>query len=503
MKILTSSQIKELDAYTIQNEPISSIDLMERASRAFAEKFISYFSNSEPNLVHIFCGLGNNGGDGLAVARILHNWGYNIKVSVVRFSENSSKDFEENYNRLSKLINIHNIYQITDIPKIGQQEVIIDAIFGSGLNRAVEGIAGKVIQKINESHSLVFSIDIPSGLLADSNSNFENIILANYTFSFQVLKLAFLFPLNEKFVGSWQVLDIKLDSEKLTSFENNDESIEGEQIKRILKPRSKFAHKGNFGKALLIVGSYGKMGAGILASRACMRAGVGLLTAFVPHCGYDIMQNSVPEVMVIPDKSQYFIHTYFEDLQSFDVIGMGCGLGQKQDTLIFLDKLLEKNTKPLVIDADAINLMAQDESLLEKVSKNSIFTPHFKEFERLLGKIENDFERIEKMRSFCKQKEVYMILKGANTAIATPTGKIYFNTETGNPGMATAGSGDVLAGILTGLLAQGYSSEETCFLGVFLHGLAGDIAKNEVGENSLIASDIINYLPKAFLKIQE
>lgn len=501
MKILSTSQIRTLDAYTIEQEPVSSIDLMERASQSFVKLFIQKFPLQSVKEIHVFCGLGNNGGDGLAIAKILYQLKYPIRISVVRYSDNTSEDFETNFQRLLEILPVQNIHETIGIPSINSETIVIDALFGSGLNRAIEGLAGEVIEKINQSNAIVLSIDIPSGLLADAHTPFDNIISAQLTISFQVPKLAFFFPENYQYVGAWQTVAIGLNEEKLHSFETNYFTLDKENVQKLLKKREKFSHKGTYGKALLVVGSYGKMGAGILASRACMRAGVGLLTVFVPNYGYEIMQTSVPEVMVIPDNSKHFIHTYFEGLQNYDVIGMGCGMDTKRDTLIFLAKFLENHHKPLIIDADALNMIAEDTSLLAHVPKNSIFTPHPKEFERLLGKSENNFERLEKMKRFCQEQEVYMILKGAHSAIATPSGKTYFNT-TGNAGMATAGSGDVLAGILTGLLAQGYSSEETCILGVFLHGLAGDLAKQDLGENAMIASDIIHYLPNAFLELE-
>jgi len=500
MKILSTEQIRELDAYTIENEPITSIDLMERASKSFVKEFQKYFSNQEE--VYIFCGLGNNGGDGLAVARLLLALNYQVKTFVIRFSENSSPDFQVNFERLQKISSIIKIKEENQIPEIPSNVIVIDAIFGSGLSRGVEGLLVAVIQKINQSKVKIISIDIASGLFADKESKRKNIIQPDLTITFQVPKLAFLLPQNAKYVRDWKITDIGLNQKKLNEFECNYYYINKFFAKNLLKQREKFSHKGTHGKALLVVGSYGKIGAGVLAAKACLRSGVGLLTCYVPKVAYHIMQTAVPEAMVLTDKAINFLQTHPAETGNYDSVGVGCGIDQKTITIQFIENLLENTKKPIVIDADAINLIGKNQEILEKIPENSIFTPHPKEFERLVGKTENDFQNLEKMLEFCKKYKVVMLLKGAHTAITSPEGKIYFNS-TGNAGMATAGSGDVLTGIITGLLAQGYSSLNAAILGVYLHGLAGDFTKESQSEESLIASDIIENLGKAFKNLKK
>ncbi|MEQ1587845.1 MAG: NAD(P)H-hydrate dehydratase [Cyclobacteriaceae bacterium] len=496
MKILSADQIKAWDAHTILEESIASIELMERASRAFVNWFIERYDATQK--VGIICGTGNNGGDGLAIARLLHDWNYAVKVWIVRGGINESPDFTANLKRLEK-ISIHEITTNADCELFSDRNILIDAIFGTGLSRPVEGIYAKVIDCLNRSKVIKLTVDIPSGLRVDQHSEGE-IFKAHHTVSFQNPKLAFLMPENQQFVGEWHLVDIGLSKKFLKEVEGSYSFTTLKSAKRILKPRSRFDHKGKFGHALLIAGSTGKIGAAVLASRAALRSGVGLLTVHVPQSGYSIIQTTVPEAMATIDQSaDYFSGREIEGF--YDALGIGPGLGQADESVKGLEEILNKFRKPIVIDADALNILSSNPELQKLIPVRSILTPHPGEFERLVGSWRNDFDRHEKLKEFADRIQSVVILKGAYSAIATPGKKVFFNS-TGNPGMATGGSGDVLTGILTGLLAQGYRPEGAAILGVYLHGLAGDLAIREKGQNSLIASDIIDFLPTAFKKVE-
>ncbi len=366
----------------------------------------------------------------------------------------------------------------------------------------MEGLAAEIVQKINTCQNTVISIDIPSGLMGEDNSEniAENIIQADFTLTFQFPKISFLFAENEKYVGEWEVLPIRLHPVGIAQTETSYFFIEKEDIQPFIPKRSKFGHKGTYGHALLIAGSFGKMGAAVLASKACLRSGVGLLTTQIPHLGYPIIQTAVPEAMASVDQHEYTF-TEFPDLSQFSAIGAGPGIGQKSNTKKALCELLEKSQVPLVIDADALNIMAENLTWLEKLPENSILTPHPGEFKRLVGESANSYENIQKQLEFSKKHKVIVVLKGAFTSISTPIGKLYFNS-TGNPGMATAGSGDVLTGIILGLLTQGIQPEKAAVAGVYIHGLAGDLAAQEKSQHSIIAGDIIKFLGKAFLTVE-
>jgi hydroxyethylthiazole kinase-like uncharacterized protein yjeF len=494
IRILSSQQIKALDAYTIQHEPIASIDLMERACRAFVNWFTERFDGR--NTIAIVCGTGNNGGDGLGIARMLQEWSYSVKVFVIRGSS-ETEDFKVNLERLRGKVEVMEITSL-DETIFSEYDVLIDAIFGSGLTRPPEGLFAQAIHLMNKSVAVRIAVDIPSGLLADKVSKGE-IFKADFTVTFQMPKLAFLFPSNHSFTGTWCTVDIGLNKSFIKEQQTSYYYIAAKDIRKILKPRSKFDHKGTYGHALLMAGSYGKMGAALLSGRAVLRAGVGLLTMHVPECGYVILQSSIPEAMASIDEHIHFI-TAIPELDKYTVVGTGPGLGQDKLTVKAFRKLLEDFRKPVVLDADALNILSDNRELLLLIPAGSILTPHPKEFERLVGKWSDDFERLDKQKSLAKQLKSVVVLKGANTSIASPEGAVYFNS-TGNPGMATGGTGDVLTGILTGLLAQGYSSLDTAIAGVYLHGLSGDIAARERSMVSLIASDIIEFLPAAFKKI--
>ena len=493
LKILSANQVRELDAYTIQHRPIASIDLMENACRAIVAWFIEHYVQTKR--VGVVCGSGNNGGDGLGVARLLKDAGYQVQVWIVKGNVSDSADFKTNLERLAGKIELSYITNNIQPDTFSNVDILLDAIFGSGLSRPAEGIYADVIQCLNESTVAKIAIDIPSGLMADKPSE-GPIVKAQYTLSFQVPKLAFLFPQHHAFVGNWILLDIGLHKDFLQEVETPYYYFIRKDVRKFIRVRSKFDHKGKFGHALLIAGAYGKMGAAVLATRAALRSGLGLLTVHIPVCGYNILQNSAPEAMTSIDQQQEHV-SECPTLDNYSVIGIGPGLGQSKETVKAFGEILRHCKVPMVIDADALNMLAANRELLSIVPPQSILTPHPKEFERIVGTWKNEFERLEKQKRLAKDLSSIIVLKGANTSIAAADGNVYFNAS-GNPGMAKGGCGDVLTGILTGLLAQQYSTLVAAQLGVFLHGFAGDLAAYDKGLNSLIASDIVDFLPEAF-----
>ncbi len=503
MKILPIEQVHLADAYTIENEPIADIDLMERAAKICFESIIMNTSKDKP--IKIFCGMGNNGGDGFAIARMLALEKYNVEIILILFTDKMSPSCKINYERILKIreVKVTRIKESDKIPDINKSELVIDAIFGSGLTRPILGFIGDVIDFINTSEAIVIAIDVPSGLFCDktNETNQGSIIKADYTYTFKPPKLAFLFPENDSFVGRWKMLDIGLFEDFIDSVKVDNYLIDIGFCKNILKKRNVYDHKGIYGHALLISGSYGKIGAAVLASEACLRAGAGLVTTHIPKCGYNIVQSAIPEAMTSIDNNENYL-SELPDLSTYNTIAIGPGIGKNELTQKALKFLVQNSTVPIIFDADAINILSENKTWISFIPKNSIFTPHPKEFERLIGKSSDNFERNQKQREFSIKYHVYVILKGAHTAITCPDGMCFFN-PTGNPGMATGGSGDVLTGILLGLAAQYYNPEETCILGVYLHGLAGDLAAENLGYNALIAGDITRNLYRAFRMLND
>jgi ADP-dependent NAD(P)H-hydrate dehydratase / NAD(P)H-hydrate epimerase len=502
MKIFSSKQVREIDSYTIAHEPISSTDLMERAAGQLYKWISERYGISEHFFV--FAGPGNNGGDGLALARMLAVNGYNVDVYCIVISEKKTNDFELNLKRLENVTNV-SINYITDskhLPVILPDTIIIDAIFGTGLTRQPDGLAREVIRLINRSDSAVISVDIPSGLFAEDNSinTLDTIIESDFTLSFHFPKLAFMFPDTGRYAGEWFVLPIGLHSSAVINSYTPYNLTVNRDVVPLLADRKKFDHKGNFGHGLLIAGSAGKMGAAVLGAKAALRTGIGLVSCHIPSCGNLILQTSVPEAMVISDKSENHV-SESGNTDSFNAIGVGPGMGTSPESQRAVAVLLKTCRKPLVIDADGLNILSLNKELLNLLPPGTILTPHQKEFERLSGIALNCYDRLMKQIEFSKIHNCIVILKGAHTSISTPDGEIFFNS-TGNPGMATGGSGDVLTGILLSLIAQGYQPVNAAILGVYLHGLAGDIAASESCYESIIATDIINCIGKAFNKIR-
>jgi ADP-dependent NAD(P)H-hydrate dehydratase / NAD(P)H-hydrate epimerase len=500
MKILPVDKIREADEYTIHNEPIASIDLMERAATNLYNKIKVGLATGQR--IHIFAGIGNNGGDGLVLARLLHDDGFEIKTWIVHYSDQFSPDFQANLERLKQNSSISFIKGETDIPAVSSDELIIDAIFGSGLNRPVSGFTAKLIDHLNQSGAVIIAVDMPSGLFADKavDSKKQAIIKADYTYSFEFPKLAFLMPENDLFVGRWEVVPIDLHPGFIEHVEVKNRLIETAYISSMLKHRPKFSHKGSYGHALLIAGSKTKMGAAILSAGACLRSGAGLLHVHLPVENHTALQSIYPEAMIsFDDNDTHF--SWLPDLSPYNAIAIGPGLGTHHDSANALKLLIQESKVPMVFDADALNILAENKTWLSFLPAGSILTPHPKEFERLAGKFTDSFERLQMQIDFSVRFKLYVICKGAHTCITTPQGQCWFNT-TGNPGMATGGSGDVLTGLVLGLLAQQYKPFEAALLGVFLHGLAGDIAADEMGMEALLASDLNNNIGKAFKKLK-
>jgi ADP-dependent NAD(P)H-hydrate dehydratase / NAD(P)H-hydrate epimerase len=496
MKILTAQQVREADAYTIKHEPVASIDLMERAASRCVQWLLEHINASCP--VYIYCGMGNNGGDGLAVARMLVEKGYQVKVFILAHTDKGSEDFSVNENRLQEKVECHLVKSADKLEVPPRDGYIIDAILGSGLNKPVEGFLAEIISKLNSSGAPIISIDIPSGLFADAHTSAstDNVIKAFHTLTFQLPKLSFMFPGNARFVGDFTVLDIGLDRDFINAQPSKEHFITKEEAVQMITPRSRFSHKGDYGHALLIAGSYGKMGAEVLAGNGCLRAGPGLVTMHVPRCGYSVIQTALPEAMVTVDPEEQHL-SKAPSSGTYTAVGAGPGIGKDEQTQRMLKMLIQNSTLPLVLDADALNILGENKTWISFLPAGSILTPHPKEFERIAGGWKNDIERHELLRNFSVKHNVYVVLKGACTAIASPIGNVYFNS-TGNPGMAKGGSGDVLTGIITGLMARGYVQLDACVLGVYLHGLAGDFAAAKLTEEAMTSGDIAGHLPDAW-----
>ncbi len=499
MKIFSAAQIREADEFTIKYEPIKSINLMERASKAFVEWFEDNFDKKRR--VFIFCGTGNNGGDGLAISRMLTFKKWKVSTFTIKKTSKRTQDFTINYLKLAEVREVDDISNKEDLKmEFTPEDIIIDAIFGSGLARPVKGIYADVIEFINNSGATVVSVDVPSGLFIDLPTKEGAIVYADHVVSFQLPKMAFFMRENQEYVKNWHTVDIGLHPNYLNNTAAPYEFVDKDYVKGMVRARGKFDHKGDFGKSLIISGSYGKMGAAVLCTKACMKTGAGLVTAHIPGCGYQIMQTAVPEVMVTTDFGERFL-TGLPDIKHYDAIGIGPGIEKHIDTYEVISQLVSRYSRPIVFDADAINIMANEKSFLKMLPEGSILTPHPGEFKRLTGFWNDDFEKLEQQIALSEEYKIFIVLKGANTSISTPEGKIYFNS-TGNPGMATGGTGDVLTGMITSFLGQGYVPREAAILGVYLHGLAGDIAADFLGHECLMASDIIDYLPQAFREIR-
>ncbi|MCB0443348.1 MAG: NAD(P)H-hydrate dehydratase [Flavobacterium sp.] len=498
MKIFSVEKIKELDKLTIEKQQISSLELMERAALQAFLWLVNHFQDKK-TIYHLFCGVGNNGGDGLVIARMLKQNYFDVHVYVVPFNDHYSEGFKTNLHRL-KECNL--TYEVLDsdaeFPLIDENHIIIDAIFGIGITREMDSWLQLLIQKINYHNSFKVAIDVPSGLFLHQKTTVA--IHSDVVLTFQFPKLAFYLPENENFIEEIVFLPIDLDIKSIESIPTNYYYTDLSEIKKRYKPISKFSHKGTQGHVLLIGGCFGKIGAMVLASQAALRSGCGLATVFIPKCGYDILQTAIPEAMVITDESYHKISKIAFNFQ-LKAIGIGMGIGQDTETSQAFYHFLKSNSIPLVIDADALNILSEHQEWLNLLPKNSILTPHPKELERLIGTWNDDFDKIEKVKVFAKTYTLVVLVKGAYTLIINEK-NVYVNSS-GNQALATGGSGDVLSGMITSFLAQGYTALDAALLGVYFHGRTADIAMNDMGYEGFIASDIIKYLGKVFLELKK
>ncbi len=493
LPVSSADRMKSWDAFTILTEPISSIKLMERASSKCVDCLLDKFPNQK--LFDVFCGTGNNGGDGLAIARLLANAGKQVNVWYCGNIKDASPDNLINWEKFCG--NKYIISSIDDLPKSNSASILIDALFGMGISRPVKGLTAECIHWINTNSSCTVSIDLPSGLYASSpNAYTDAIVKAHYTLTFQSPKMSLLFPECELYCGQWVILDIGLSKDFSPSLPDQKFLLTEAAIKSIVNKGSKFDHKGKNGHALLVAGSETKYGAAILAVRAALRSGTGLLTIHVPHKAELIFQTACPEAMLSLDKNDMVVSAV-ECKEAYTSIGVGPGLSTSDETAEALKELLTSSKQKMVLDADALNILSGHQDWLSLLPQNAILTPHLKEFERLCGKAENAFHRHQMQIDFSKKHQVFVLLKGAYSCLSTPEGDCYFNS-TGNQGMAKGGSGDVLTGVITSLLAQHYSAFHAALMGMYVHGKAGDLAAEKLGMLSMNASDIIDHLPEAF-----
>jgi len=501
MKIFSRKQIYEADQATAKKEGIPTINLMERAG-GYIYEWVHQRLQGGAVPIKVFCGIGNNGGDGMVLARYLVENNYNVTVYVVNYNDKRVPDFLEAYSRLKQATSNWPIVltESSELPEIDKNDIIVDAIFGIGLNRPPQDWLKKLFTKINASQAYVLSIDIPSGMYMDMTPQDDDVIInARFTLSFQSPKLPFFLPKTAELVPMWDILDIGLDPEYLNVTATDVELIGKPEAQQLYKGRTQFNHKGTFGHSLLIGGSHGKMGSIVLATKAAMRVGSGLATALVPKIGMAILQTSVPEAIVVAQDNGEFTLSSFSYDSKVNAIAIGMGLGTDADTVVGFKDFLTEVKIPLVIDADALNIIAQNDTLLSLIPAGSILTPHPGELERLIGTWEDDFDKLEKTAKFAKKYDIVVLIKGAHTVTVYDM-KLYIN-DSGNPGLATGGTGDVLSGMIAGLLAQKYNPLEAALLGVYLHGSTADIAINQFGVEGLLAGDVVNFIGRSYIEL--
>lgn len=500
MKILSAKQIKEADKHSIENEPISSLKLMERAA-------ISMFQHLEENFhhnqsFHIFCGMGNNGGDGLVLARLLHNAGYSVHVSIISHSDDGSEDFQKNLERLKELpVSIIHISAADEISELSEEAIIIDAILGSGLSRPLKGLIAEVVEQLQKLPNQKVAVDIPTGLFADDNAenDLDKVLSCDLCLSLQFPKLSMMHKETAPLCGEVLVVDIGLSKDFISKAQTSNFYITEEDIRQIFKPRKKFSHKGTYGHGLLVAGSRGSFGAAIMSATAAMRAGLGLLSVAVPNRGEQVLHGQLPEAMILPDEDPDKI-TAKPDFKKATATAAGPGLGTDEATAKALKNLIQTAEHPMIFDADALNILSENKTWLSFLPEHSILTPHPGEFKRLLGEEELGDNYLEQLRNFSMKNGVVTILKDAITAVADTHGNLYF-LDFGTPALASAGSGDVLTGILLGLLSQDYSPLHAAFLGVYLQGKAARLAAFSQSLESCLALDVVDQLGAAYQEL--
>ncbi len=503
MKLFSTKEIARFDRYTIEHEPISSIALMERAASMVAYEVIARWGRAYK--VIIFAGPGDNGGDGLALARLLSEEGYRGELFLFNPKDKLSADNQRGKERIGEATNFifHEVVNEFLPPKLDAQTVVIDALFGVGLHSTLTGGFASLVEYVNDSEAHVVSVDIPSGLMGESNDdiNYRYVVKAELTLTFQFPKLSFFFAENEPYVGEWMVLDIGTHPDIIEQTESYFHYTMLSDIAPLLTSRKRFASKHTMGHVKLFAGSRGMIGAAVLASQAVLQSGAGLLTLHTPQCGYTVLQSSVPEALVECDKHDNVVTVMPLD-RNYAAVAVGPGLGRDPQTVNALHDLLRLQERSMVLDADALNILADNPQWLSLLPRNSIITPHVREFDRLFGESANSCQRLVKACEMARQHRLFIVLKGANSAVITPDNEVWFNS-TGNAGMATAGSGDVLTGLLASLLAQGYTPYKASLLGVYLHGLAGDLVAAEWSQEGVTAGRVAAYLGKAFQRMRQ
>jgi len=516
MKILTSREMKEIDNITINEIGIPGCVLMENAGIQIYRAIKKKFPDLKKEKISIIAGPGNNGGDGLVVARHLFNEGVIPNIYLIASKEKVKGDARINLDIAEKIgLKIQeitsektwNLYK----DEISSSTLIIDAIFGTGLTRPAEGLFKKIIEDINKISAFKVSVDIPSGLSSDTHQIIGPCVKADLTVTLGAPKIAHIFPPAEEYIGELIVADISIPPFLFEDEKLKLELIEKQAIISCFKPRRKDTHKGTYGHLFILAGSFGKTGAAIMAGKSALKIGAGLVTIGTPESCLPIIARSMMELMTEPlpetekkTLSEEALEKVLTLLENKDAILIGPGITTHPSTSNLLFKLLEKIDKPMVIDADGLNIIASNPDILRNLKNNIVLTPHPGEFARLLKTTTKEIlkNKIEYAREFAIKYNIYLVLKGYRTLIATPQGNVFVN-PTGNPGMATAGSGDVLSGILGGLIVQQNNFLEAILAAVYVHGLSGDIASQKIGERSLVAGDLIKYLPRAIKSLED
>jgi len=497
LNILSAAQTRHVDSETIRVQGIESIELMERASALCAVRVADILTADSK--VALVAGVGNNGGDAAAIARMLKRQGFKAKLFLLDITTSISPDLEINIQRARDAgVKVKHLNRESKLPDFGQYDVIVDGIFGSGLSRPIDsGWLADTVRAINVSKARVVSIDTPSGFFADEPTpEGSAVVKADLTLTFNNPFLSFLLPQAVNPIGKWEVLDIGLDQKTIEELDCSHRLLTRISNYYPAFKRSTFQHKGDNGRLLMLCGSKGKMGAALMAVSAAMRSGAGLTTAMVPGIGLDIMQQYNPEAMCIVSSEEDCL-AGLPMLDKYTAIACGAGIGKSEVTRQLLFDVLSSFSDPVVLDADALNLIAESDQGCELIPKGSVITPHVGEFDRLFGKSETSFERLEKLKENAQKYGLHIVLKGAHTMIADTEGRVFFNT-TGNPGMAKGGSGDVLTGIIGGLLAQSNDPFVAAVCGVYVHGLAADLGVSDISELALMPTDIIDNLGAAF-----
>ncbi|MBI5327749.1 MAG: NAD(P)H-hydrate dehydratase [Deltaproteobacteria bacterium] len=508
MKIVDSATMRQLDEKAIKNYGIHGLVLMENAGRGVADIIERDFGNLKGKRVSIFSGKGNNGGDGFVVARHLLNKGFNACVYLIAQRRDVNGEVKVNLNILEKMGGeIVSVVSKKSLQRHGvnilHSCLIVDAIFGTGLSADVKGIQRDVIEFINRLNKQVVAVDIPSGLDASNGRVLGSCVKATITATMAIPKIGILVYPGVDYAGRVEIVDIGMPRQLIEDEKISWELLDRGSIKKLLKPRHSNTHKGSFGHVFVLAGSVGKTGAAAMASVGAMRVGAGLVTLGIPESLNPIMAKKLTEVMTLPlpeSASGVLGYEAFDKIAKFikdkEVLVIGPGLTAEGPVKKLVLRLVMESKIPLVIDADGINCLVSDVKILKKAKAPIVITPHPGEMARLVDVAAKHVQadRLGIASGFAKENKVIVVLKGAMTVIAEPFGSVFIN-PTGNPGMATAGTGDVLAGMIGGFIAQGYDPIDASNIAVYIHGLAGDEVAREKGQVGIIASDILDILP--------